>query len=81
MVITKTDTSNFLSYCNGTYVTSLSFSGWTGTMSNVNIGKGFSTDSERWFSGNVPVVRIYNRALSLTEITQNYNAQKSRFGL
>jgi hypothetical protein len=25
--------------------------------------------------------QIYNRALSATEITQNYNALKSRFGL
>jgi len=80
-VITKTGASSFLSYYNGTNVSSLTFSGWTGTMSNVNIGKGFSASSERWFSGNVPVVRIYNRALSLTEITQNYNSQKARFGL
>ena len=28
-----------------------------------------------------PLVRIYNRPLSQTEVTQNYNAQKSRFGL
>jgi hypothetical protein len=27
------------------------------------------------------IVNIYNRALSAAEITQNYNAQKSRFGL
>ena len=50
-------------------------------MSNVNIGKGFSASGERWFSGNVPVVRIYNRALSSSEILQNYNIQKARFGL
>jgi hypothetical protein len=80
-VITKTGTSSFLSYYNGTNVSSLTFSGWIGTMSNVNIGKGFSASSERWFSGNVPVVRIYNRALSSSEIKQNYNIQKSRFGL
>ena len=80
-VITKTVTSSFLSYYNGTNVSSLTFSGWTGTMSNVNIGKGFSASGERWFSGNVPVVRIYNRALSSSEILQNYNIQKGRFGL
>jgi hypothetical protein len=27
------------------------------------------------------IVNIYNRALSAAEVTQNYNAQKSRFGL
>jgi hypothetical protein len=31
--------------------------------------------------GRVATTRIYNRALSSTEIAQNYNAQKSRFGL
>lgn len=47
---------------------------------NLRIGMGYDTAGE---PGNVKVscVRIYNRALSLTEITQNYNAQKSRFGL
>lgn len=31
--------------------------------------------------GNIANVQIYNRALSATEILQNYNAQKSRFNL
>lgn len=30
---------------------------------------------------NIYAIRIYNRALSSTEILQNYNAQKSRFNL
>ena len=29
----------------------------------------------------LPICRIYNRALSLTEISHNYNVQKGRFGL
>jgi hypothetical protein len=32
-------------------------------------------------AGNIAAIQIYNRALSATEIQQNYNAQKSRFGL
>ena len=34
-----------------------------------------------YFTGNISVVQIYNRALSASEILQNYNAQKSRFNL
>ena len=30
--------------------------------------------------GRIPIVKIYNRALSATEVLQNYNATKSRFG-
>jgi hypothetical protein len=36
--------------------------------------------SEGW-SGNIPSIQIYNRALSASEVTQNYNALKGRFGL
>jgi hypothetical protein len=35
----------------------------------------------RYYNGNIAVSQIYNRALSSTEVLQNYNAQKSRFGL
>jgi hypothetical protein len=33
------------------------------------------------FSGNISQVQIYNRALSATEVLQNYNSTKTRFGL
>jgi hypothetical protein len=33
------------------------------------------------FDGYISVVRVYNRALTTAEITQNFNAQKSYFGL
>ena len=33
------------------------------------------------WSGKIPTTHIYNRALTPSEITQNYNALKSRFGL
>jgi hypothetical protein len=33
------------------------------------------------FDGYLSIVRVYNRALTQTEITQNWNAQKSYFGL
>ena len=33
------------------------------------------------FSGSIPIVQVYNRALSDDEIIQNYNSTKSRFGL
>lgn len=33
------------------------------------------------WNGNISNVQIYNRALSATEVLQNYNACKSRFGL
>jgi hypothetical protein len=41
----------------------------------------------RWWNGQpvrslgTPIVQNYNRALSVSEVVQNYNAQKGRFGL
>jgi len=37
--------------------------------------------NDSFFSGNIYLSKIYNRALSATEILQNYNTTKSRFGL
>ena len=34
-----------------------------------------------WFKGEVGIVRIYNRALTSTEIQQNFDANKDTFGL
>jgi hypothetical protein len=31
--------------------------------------------------GNVAIARIYNIALTQAQVTQNFNAQKGRFGL
>ena len=35
----------------------------------------------RYWNGNIAQILIYNKALSSTEILQNYNATKTRFGL
>ena len=41
----------------------------------------FYTYPSLYFDGKMGPVRSYNRALSATEVLQNYNAQKGRFGL
>ena len=35
----------------------------------------------RYYTGNISQVSIYNRALTATEITQNFDATRSRFGV
>ena len=49
-----------------------------GRSSNTSVAQGWSTST---LSGSIPLVRLYNRVLSASEVLQNYNAQKSRFGL
>ena len=51
------------------------------TAGNFQVGyrdNGINTD---YSSGSIYAVQVYNRALSATEIQQNYNALKSRFNL
>ena len=44
-------------------------------------GNGAIPDPGSYFNGRIALTQIYNRALSASEIEQNYNAQKSRFNL
>ncbi len=55
----------------------------SGTSGNINstqiiIGR---ESSSRQFSGGIALVRMYNIALSDSQITQNFNATRGRFGL
>ena len=46
------------------------------------LGTYASDGTNAWaINGNIATTQIYNRALTATEISQNYNALKSRFGL
>ena len=55
---------------------------WTGTSpwptNQLSIGRD-NNDNTYYFSGSIGPVKIYNRALTQQEVTQNYNALKSRF--
>jgi hypothetical protein len=72
--------STFDVYINGvnlaTKITHTSVS----TSTPVNFG-GDTFIGARKLVGNIAIAQIYNRALTATEVLQNYNAQKGRFGL
>ncbi len=55
--------------------------GFVGVMNNVILGKGFFLDASRLYAGRISSAIIYNRALTATEVLQNYNAIKTRLGL
>ena len=76
-------TSNSAVYVNGA---SRTLSG--GTSSNLNLddmdwfymGVDHSANSQE-MKGDIAIVQVYNRALSASEISQNFNAQRGRFGV
>lgn len=48
---------------------------------NLQIGDDPEASQSIYFQGNMMQIKLYNRALSATEILQNYNATKGRYGL
>jgi len=87
--LSRSSTNSVISYLDGS-VSSTSITSINGTVStqfvnvfnNVIIGKGFHLGGgERIFSGNVGVVLIYNRSLTSSELTHNFNILKKRYGL
>jgi hypothetical protein len=52
----------------------------TGT-SYLAVGTIPGATSAHMYRGSIGSIQVYNRALSASEIQQNYNAQKSKFGL
>lgn len=72
--------NNIMSYLNGTSgSTNVSTLSITNTTTSFRIGARGS--GSNYFNGNIYIVRIYNRALTSSEVLQNYNSQKTRFGL
>lgn len=66
-------------YKNNLNTSTTSYTQGTVTTSNYVIGK--SNANEIYTNAYISVVCIYNRVLDTTEIVQNYNFFKSRFGL
>lgn len=78
MVTAQYDGTTRKVWANTTNVASDTPVGHNVASSTVQVGKTYSTE---YFQGDIAIAQIYNRALSSSEITQNYNYYKSRFGL
>jgi hypothetical protein len=76
----NTSTSNIVGYLNNDLKFNANDAIYAPTnINNLVVGTGFSMD--RCWKGRISDVIIYTKQLSSTEVSQNYNAQKSRFGL
>jgi len=50
---------------------------YNGTTSAYQVG----SPGGSWFPGEIPLMKIYNRALSAAEVQQNFNALRGRYGI
>ena len=86
--ITYTSTGNTsVTYYNGS-ATGLSRStvgspsGQYTTFNDLNVGRGFHLGGgERYYTGRVGAVQIYNTTLTADDISQNFNALRGRYGI
>jgi hypothetical protein len=76
-----TSTNNIKHYINGNNVFTRSVTANSATTNSGKVWLGrFSGGGFQW-NGNIFFHRAYNRALSASEVSQNYNATKGRYGL
>jgi len=73
--------SNSQLYINGV-PSGATFSPTLSIKTGVNLGIGcYSYSLDNFFSGSIANTSIYNRALTQSEITQNFNALRGRYGI
>ncbi len=77
-VIFKRESSTGYAFLNG--VSKGSYGGFTNNFStqSMNIHNGWGSE---FTESNISIVRVYNRALSTSEIIQNFNNGRQRFGI
>lgn len=71
-------------YVNGSLSTTATFNGNPQSGGELRIARRWddvANSATNFYGGDIAVVRLYNRALSGTEVLQNFNANKTRFGL
>jgi hypothetical protein len=51
------------------------------TSSNLYIGSYNNGEYQQWFDGKVGITRLYSSALTASEVLQNYNADRAKYGL
>jgi hypothetical protein len=71
-------------YINGVLVNSDTQTGTIATNSggmSIGVYGGFSGSRGYYYNGNLSSCKVYNRALTASEVSQNFNALRSRYGL
>jgi hypothetical protein len=80
------DGTTIRTYSDGVLTNTITHSA-PGPLAYDSISEGFKlgnvdgNNANRYWTGNIYYVQLYNRSLSAAEVLQNYNATKGRFGL
>jgi hypothetical protein len=77
--VTSTAATAYLCQTSGTTTATNTVNHASSLLDDIKIGQ--DDLGGRFFTGNIATAMIYDRALSADEITQNFNALRSRYGL
>ena len=82
-VWTNVATNSFALYVNGNLVgsNSHSYTSVKNTTSPLYLGSFNGGQFSQWLNGKMGVVRLYQKALTDSEVLQNFNSDKSKYGL
>jgi hypothetical protein len=82
-VFTNITTNTFETFVNGTSIGSVShsLSSLLNTSTNLYIGSYNNGEYSQWMNGRIGITRLYNKSLTSSEVLQNFNADKSKYGL
>jgi hypothetical protein len=82
-VFTNVAANTLQTFVNGSSIGTVSHSlpSILNTSSNLYIGSYNNGEFPQWFDGKIGITRLYNRALTAPEVLQNYNADRSKYGL
>jgi hypothetical protein len=82
-VWTNVASNSLALYINGGFIgsNSHSFTSIKNTTSPLYLGSFNGGQFSQWLNGRMGVVRMYNKALTGSEVLQNFNADKSKYGL
>lgn len=69
------------SYFNGIANITSALPAGTFTYNGTTSGYQIASPGGSWYPGSIYFLKIYNRALSATEVAQNFNALRARFGI
>jgi hypothetical protein len=82
-VFTNIAANTLQTFVNGNSIGSVnhSLASLLNTSANLYLGSYNNGEYSQWFDGKIGITRLYNKALTSTEVLNNYNVDKSKYGL
>jgi hypothetical protein len=72
-VVAERSGDDVVGYLNGVQVFNSPNTLWPSGFANLTIGRGWADSSDRWFSGSIANIQVYNASLSANQVASTYS--------